>query len=187
MVYFGVAIKNAFMLKRSSISSCHAINSLTNHQYQITIYAWPHYHPHYHPRETAKLVSNPGELTGRAAVYGMAQKIPQYHLIPPPLSCNKHKSYNLPHGYGMAQYCTIPPPLPLSLCHIIRCKHQIYHLQVTCGWVSCRLSGLALQHPWTNLVLYNTDPPYVAKYPILDVPDIIHEAGKTLVSNIFSV
>ena len=27
--------------------------------------------------ETAKLVANPGELTGRAAVYGMAQKIPQ--------------------------------------------------------------------------------------------------------------
>jgi len=28
-------------------------------------------------RETAKLVANPGELTGRAAVYGMAQKIPK--------------------------------------------------------------------------------------------------------------
>ena len=28
-------------------------------------------------RETAKLVEEPGELTGRAAVYGMAQKIPQ--------------------------------------------------------------------------------------------------------------
>ena len=58
-----------------------AINNSTNQQYKIIIHASPHYHPHYHPRETAKLVSNPGELTGRAAVYGMAQKIPQYSTM----------------------------------------------------------------------------------------------------------